>query len=305
MDSHNRPLENEADQILITALAHRNAGQPVNTVDLPYRLASWALDDPQNTSLWFSADGKLLAWAIMQTPFWTIDLAIDPAVEQELVPQVLAWAGNRANEILPTRFGRSVWYTPVDEDQLSRRTLLEQAGFSFDPASAENSWTRVFMSRPARLGVDEFPLPYGFVIRPLKGMDEVPAYVKLHQSAFDTRNMTIGWRVRTLECPAYRPDLDLVIESPEGELVAFCIAWLDEATRTAQIEPLGSRKNFRRFALGRVILAHMLKKLQGYGLEQVVVETDLYRNTAHLLYQSLGFEDVHKVLMYSRGVESS
>jgi ribosomal protein S18 acetylase RimI-like enzyme len=140
----------------------------------------------------------------------------------------------------------------------------------------------------------------GFTVRPLGGMDEVAAYVELHQSVFESKNMTVDWRARTLRQPAYRPDLDLVVASDDGRLAAFCICWLDGESMLGHVEPLGCHKDFRPFALGRVALSHGLHRLQSLGAREIFVETDNYRDTAFRLYESFGFEVIQDVLVYRK-----
>jgi ribosomal protein S18 acetylase RimI-like enzyme len=137
-------------------------------------------------------------------------------------------------------------------------------------------------------------------VRPLAGESEVEAYTALHQAVFESKNMTAPWRARSLRQPAHRPELDLVVAAPDGRLAAFCIGWLNENGRDAHIEPLGCHKDFRRFALGRVALAHTLERLRALEVEQIFVETDNYRNTAFLLYRSFDFEVIQDVLVYRK-----
>ena len=70
----------------MVALARRFPQENLHRVGLPYRFSSWVLDDPENIRLWFNPLGELLAWVVMQPPFWTVDFALDQAVEQELLP---------------------------------------------------------------------------------------------------------------------------------------------------------------------------------------------------------------------------
>jgi mycothiol synthase len=164
----------------------------------------------------------------------------------------------------------------------------------------ENSWSKVLMRRATDEPVRVYEPRPGFHVRPLAGMDEAQAYVELHRSVFESRNMTIEWRARTLRQPAYRPDLDLVVAADDGRLAAFCICWLDEESMHGHVEPLGCHKDFRPFALGRVALSHGLQKLQSLGAKEIFVETDNYRNTAFRLYESFGFEVTQDVLVYRK-----
>ena len=195
--------------------------------DLPYRFSSWALDEPENARLWFDPGGRLVGWAVMQSPFWTIDYTVDPREGSELHQAVLAWADERARALQGTTFERPCWFIMVFAGQSDRIRDLEAAGFASQADVGEDLRTKVFMERPAELPVREYRVPEGFNIRPLRGESEVEAYVELHQAVFESKNMTIAWRRRTLQQPGYTPELDLVVEAPDGRLGAFCIAWLN------------------------------------------------------------------------------
>jgi ribosomal protein S18 acetylase RimI-like enzyme len=188
----------------------------------------------------------------------------------------------------------------VFEDQLSHIHDLEEAGFRCQSDVGENSWSKVWMRREASLPVKVYQPPAGYIVRPLAGEEEVDAYVELHRSVFESKNMTTEWRLRTLRHPAYRKDLDIVVETPEGHLAAFCICWFDESSASGQVEPLGCHKDFRKYALGRVALSEGLYRLQSLGAKSIFVETDSYRNTAFRLYESFDFEVTQNVLVYRK-----
>ena len=95
-----------------------------------------------------------------------------------------------------------------------------------------------------------------------------------------------------------------MVESPDGHLVAFCICWFDKGAMTGHVEPLGCHKDFRPYAFGRVAPSEGLHRLQSLGAQNIIVETDNYRNTAFRLYQSFGFEVIQDVLVYRKDYES-
>jgi len=284
-------------------LANRFKQSTFHVSDLPYRFSSWALDNPTNASLWFNAEGDLVAWAVIQSPWWTVDLAINPQFSNRLLPQILSWIDHQAQSILRTEYGHPSWYIPVFSEQSGTIRALEKAGYVCQSFLAEDAWTKVWMERTAAPLLRKYPLPPDFSIRPLLGFEEVAAYVSLHQETFKTKNMTVPWRMHTLQQPAYKSNFDLVVTSPEGRLCAFCVAWVndyDPLHLSAQIEPLGCHPDFSHFALGRVVLAAMLEQLIEAGIQKIEVETDGYRDTAFRLYQSLGFEVKRDVLIFGK-----
>jgi ribosomal protein S18 acetylase RimI-like enzyme len=299
-----RCYKDENDKLAMAELARQFSQDNLRIIDLPYRLSSWALDEPLNACLWEDKYGQLVAWAVLQTPFWTLDCALHPE-HARLFPELLAWADCRARELLGTPYGLCSWYVNVFSDQNERIEQLEQAGYTCQADMGEDSWSKVWMKRPGNLPVNDYRVPPGFTVRTLSGKNEAAAYVGLHQAVFETKNMSLEWRKRTLRHPDYMSDLDVIITAPDGRLAAFCIGWLcrgqaDKGRFYAQVEPLGCHADYRRYALGRVALAEVLRRMQRHAVKNIYVETDSYRDTAFRLYESMGFEVIRDVLIYCK-----
>ncbi len=106
-----------------------------------------------------------------------------------------------------------------------------------------------------------------------------------------------------LNLPEYQPDLDIVVEAPDGSLAAFCIGWMikdNHGELHGQIEPLGCHPNFHQLALGRVALCEVLDRLLNKGVKSIWVETDNYRNTAFRLYRTFDFDVVREVFIFRK-----
>jgi len=302
MPTTQRSFRGEPDLRAMAALARAFPADHLRVIDLPWRLSSWALDNPANVALWVDGTDQLMAWAVLQAPFWTIDYTIHPGAPAGLHAQLLTWADARARAVLDTPDSRPAWFVTVFPDQAARIRDLEAAGFACQADVGEDSWSKVFMCR-ARAPIEEQPLPAGFTIRPLAGDAEVEAYVELQREVFESRNMTVAWRARTLSRPEYVPELDLVAVAPDGRLAGFCIGWLDPNAPRGQIEPLGVRAEYRQFGLGRALLFECLRRLQAHGAQDIYVETDNYRNAALELYESAGFRVLRDVWLYRKDYE--
>jgi ribosomal protein S18 acetylase RimI-like enzyme len=293
-----RAYRGEIDQAEMAALVHARPGDYLHVIDLPYRFSSWAFDEPKNVGLWVDTGGRLVAWAVMQTPFWSIDYAYTPEAGPGAPDLILAWADQRARDALDTPYGHPVWFPNVFKDQLDRQRDLERFGFQSQADVGENSWSKVLLLRSADAPIEVAPLPSGFRIRPLAGESEVEAYTELHQHAFESKNMTAAWRARTLRHQDYRGDFDLVVMAPDDRLAAFCVGWLHDDA--GQIEPMGVHADFRQLGLGRAILTENLRRLQAAGADRLFVETDSYRDAAFNLYEAVGFRVVRDVLVYRK-----
>ena len=60
-----RPYQGDHDQALMADLVRAQPQANLHVVDLPYRLSSWAFDDPDNVCLWENERGEVLAWAVL------------------------------------------------------------------------------------------------------------------------------------------------------------------------------------------------------------------------------------------------
>ncbi len=296
-----RCYQGTTDQSLMLELVHRNPAVNVHVIALPYRLSSWALDDPENARLWFDDSGILRAWAVLQSPFWSIDYAFDSSHDythdfdpRVLHGQILDWAIARAQAVLPDPvYGRPEWYINVLEGQAERMAELSAKGFADQINAPVDPLSMVFLTRPAQAALQQKRSSPGYRLRELNGQDEVSAYVALHQAVFGTKNMTEDWRARVIQHTAYRPELDLVIEAPDGSLAAFCVGWFDPAgyggRPCGQIEPLGVGEHHRHPGLAKFLLNECCHRMQALGAEQITVQTDNFRNDALALYLSAGF----------------
>ena len=304
MNVTQRRYEGVQDQPRMAALVHADLAANLRVCDLPYRLSSWAFDYADNVGLWVDDKGALVAWAVLQTPFWTIDCTLHPDAPSSVHQSILAWADQRAGEVRGTSCGRPMWFIMVFSDQQQRIADLEAEGWACQVNVAENPWSKVFMVRSVDINPAAPKLPTDFTIRPLAGPSEVAAYVTLHHAVFESESMTEAWRQRTLSQAAYRPDLDLVVVAPDGRLAAFCVCWFDALGPTGrpcgQIEPLGVHADFRGRGIGHAILEEGVQRLREHGAQDIMLETDSYRDNARSLYERAGFRVTRDVLIYRK-----
>ncbi|HWQ16106.1 MAG TPA: N-acetyltransferase [Roseiflexaceae bacterium] len=290
-----RPCAGEADLRQVAELARSFPDEQLHVADLPYRLASWALESERNARLWCDSAGALLAFAIIQMPWQTLDYFVHPAARQLGVETaIMVWVAERMQEIAAERGEAVTLFVNVREGHRDRITVLAQHGFA--PAS----WTVVHLARPLLDVIPEPQLPPGFSLRRLDGEREVPDSVRLHRAAFGTNHMTIPWRRRTLRAPEYIPELDIVAVAPNGNLAAFCVCWLNPAARQGQVEPLGVHPEYQALGLGRAVLLEGLWRLQAHGAEEALVHTYEDDTAAVRLYTRAGFRQVYRTATFAR-----
>ena len=284
----------------IADMAYSTGPHFLHAIDLPYRLASWTLDKPKNFRFWHDADDKLMAVAIVQEAFLTLEYIIHPSADQAVLePEILRWGLRRGQVVAneqATTFPINVWLR-ADQPQPSLVALLE--AHELVPGAMQ----LVSMQHDLRksdISSEMFPVPVGFKIRPLRGQAEVAAYVALHQAAFGSTVMQEGWRLRTLQMPQYRPELDLVAVTADGRLAAFCIGWLHPLQPLAQVEPLGVHPDFHRLGLGQAILAALLQRLSARNVQFASLFTTSDNEPAIKFYESIGFQRQYLIHSYRR-----
>lgn len=305
---HQRLFQWSADAAEALALADRSPLSIPHIADWPYRFASWALDDPENSQVWRDASGYLLGWAVLQTPFWALDMVVHPAAPADLYATMLTWATTRAATLAAQGRGRPLWFVSIDAACHTERAHLEHHGFADVSDADVDPWSKCLMV----LDPDREPvapdLPSGFQVRSLNVHTEIDAYVDLHREVFRSESMTVDWRHRSMHMTDYCNDLDLVLVAPNSAVCGFCIAWLRRRATgevVGQIEPLGIQQPYRGRRLSRVLIAEAVRRLRTLGAGRVFVEADQPNPSALAAYNAMGFRIAHTVRVYRYQVPSS
>lgn len=143
-------------------------------------------------------------------------------------------------------------------------------------------------------------LPDGFEMRWLEpGMDD--AYVELHRAAWSTvapSKYDAMAHAAVVSMPQFDRTLVPVVAAPDGTLAAYCIAWFDPVTRTSEIEPLGTRPEYRRLGLARAVSLEAVRRSAERRAESVLVWGVGDHRTA--LYESAGFRGGRVLREYAR-----
>jgi len=154
--------------------------------------------------------------------------------------------------------------------------------------------------------IEEPWLPDGFRLRTMRELDGgVAARVSVHQESwreFGTHVTDVTYP-RVMETWPYRDDLDLVVEGPDGRLVAFALAWYDDANRVGEFEPVGTDPRFRRQGLGRAVNLFGLQRLRDVGATHAIVQCrgDNGHPVPRHLYESVGFSAISRQYRYEKG----
>jgi ribosomal protein S18 acetylase RimI-like enzyme len=236
------------------------------------------------TSRWHIGD---LAWGWVELP-GNLDLLADPA-HLDLASEVLRWF----HQVATTEH-----YTVTVLD--GGHHLIEAlVSMGYQPQVKGPLFTHSWMSLTGGLPSQE--LPERFVLRHVQETD-IEQRVRVHQAVLSPSRVTTESYTNVMNAWPYRADLDWVIEAPNGELVSFALAWLDDVNRVGELEPVGTDPTYRGLGLGRATSLAALHALKNAGAESAVVYPrgdDAYPIPMRL-YGGMGFVSRAHTVTYVR-----
>lgn len=213
-----------------------------------------------------------------------LDTLIDPARVDPA--EVVAWAPEA-----------TVAVVNATEHEVAR--ALVDAGFERDDDADWFSHHHIALD-----ALSDVEVPDGYRVRAVT-RDEAEARAEVHRrcwsdlgpSAFSVEKMTA-----VMASPAYDPAFDVVAETPEGEMVATTLGWLDRETGVGLLEPVGCVPEHRRRGLGRATNLAVLHAFREAGatLGRVCPRGDERYPVPGRLYRSIGFRPVARTETYRR-----
>lgn len=240
-------------------------------------------DRPQPIQMWGSTAGvTAVAWFM-----GSAQLLVEVLPDSEyLIPEMVAHAEHAAcdqGELSIRAF----------ESDGSRVTALQRLGYR--RAAPEGVWFRMDLSAP----LPSFDPPEGCSLRDSVGIDPARR-AAAHRDAWDdlsriglpdARSAFTTEAYRSLRAaPVYDPALDILVQAPDGALVANCICWADEESGIGVFEPVGTHPAFRGRGLARLAILEGCRRLRARGHRWARVGTAHFNAPAISAYRSCGFE---------------
>ncbi|MBC8061644.1 MAG: GNAT family N-acetyltransferase [Clostridiaceae bacterium] len=139
-------------------------------------------------------------------------------------------------------------------------------------------------------------LSYGFSIR-LTQKTDVAKRVELFRLATGGRGTTSECYERMMNSPSYSDALDLVVQSHNEEIIAYCTIWDDPISKIAILEPVACVAEYRRKGIMKNTLLYGMNLLKQRGTRYLYVGTGGKNIASQTLYKSVGF------LEYGRNCE--
>jgi mycothiol synthase len=296
----------DLEQMKALLIAGRRAGGPtyyVHVGDLDWWLHYLLQDQDRHQSIYLwegeCADDDLSGWSLFSPRFGAFDVFVHPdQLGGERAERMWIWTEERMAALVATQGGDELCTMWVSEHDAALITLLERRGFS------RSAFHHVYMTRALEGPIPAPALPPGYRVRHVLGESEATQRAAVSHAAFESHAPFERYDQHYrafMGSSAYTPELDLVVETPDGRFGAFCICWLDGVNRVGLFEPVGTGPEWRRKGLGRAVLAEGLRRMQARGMWSAVVCVDYDNPAAQRLYAALGFQAVHKILTFTKG----
>jgi len=207
----------------------------------------------------------------------------------QLLTEILDWYDEVAGEV-----DRLLTVQAAD---VPARASVAAHGYAFDAQTGSDNGFWVQFNVRELADVPEPVLPKGFRFLTAEDVSVADA-VKAHRDAWYPSSFTEAAFERVRRTWPYRADLHVLIQAPDGTLAATAIVWLDDATRTAEFEPVGTHRDFRRRRLGTALQLYGMQLARAAGANRMLVAClgAPAHPAARNMYYGVGFRELTRDL---------
>jgi GNAT superfamily N-acetyltransferase len=210
-----------------------------------------------------------------------------PSGPAGLVDEVIEWFDGVAAGL-----ERTVMPTTAEELALKRWAAH---GYHDDVAALGDTGDWSQLNQRDLTELEQPVLPAGFRFRTA---DEAgpEAAVQAHVAAWAPSAYTIRSYHAVRQTAAYRGDLHVLVEAPDGTMACSAIMWFDEANKTVEFEPVGTHPDYRRLGLARAMMLHAMRLARAVGATHATVAClgAPGHPRARGLYHGLGFRELSR-----------
>lgn len=197
-----------------------------------------------------------------------------------LKPTMLAYA---ETHLYGMQDGRRYVQAFANDFDSEFEAMLKERGYQID-APHSRPMSRFTIPDP----FPEIRVPQGFVLKSLADDNDLH---KIHRVLWRGFNHPgeppedgIADRLQMQSTPNFNKDLNMVVEAPDGNFVAFGGMWYEVTNQFAYVEPVATDPDFRRMGLGRAAVLEGIRRSAALGARVAFVGSDLK------FYQAIGFE---------------
>ncbi|MFD4543861.1 GNAT family N-acetyltransferase [Streptomyces bauhiniae] len=249
--------------------------------------------------LWFTGDELTAwAWAFLPRRVTRDDGSVSDITGASLSHQVHPDHAGLVDEVIDwydtvaAGLERTALPTTADEYALPRWVAH---GYHPDTQALadDGDWTQ--LNQRDLTDVEPPVLPPGFRFRTAEEAGPQAA-VRAHLDAWSPSPYTAQSYEGVRRTAAYRADLHVLVEAPDGTMAASTIMWLDHMNRTVEFEPVGTHPAYRRLGLAHAMMLHGMERARAAGATHatVVCLGAPGHRKARGLYYGLGFRELSR-----------
>jgi len=262
--------------LLVRARAEDPEGGPWDAADLQWWSRSRRYDDSENLRFWSEPNAPSNICALFPTVGTTIECNC-------------LWTPS-AREVALS------WVVPGVLSKLQAKAQRERLSIDVDAMEGDTEWRQVLEHRGFKrvtggsaqglLRISGAADP-SWVDAGLRVCDDTQrAPNQPHALA---KRCGPGIHESLQRCSMYRPDLDLSVQTVDGEVVAYCICWADFRNRFAMLEPMRTESSGQRRGLATALIAEQARRLRQLGIEEIKVNYATDNPAAARLYERSKF----------------
>jgi predicted N-acetyltransferase YhbS len=236
----------------------------------------------------WEADGKIVAIVHPEHRMGTVYFQVDPA-HSYLKRSMLEYA---EGHLAIMSDGARTLRAYINDSDEALRSVAAGMGYAKGDGGEEMSLYKI---------PDPFPeifLPEGFNLKSLADDNDLGKVHRVLWRGFghgpDPPDDGIEDRKFMQSAPNFRHDLNIAVEAPDGNFVAYCGMWYEPVHRTAYVEPVATDPDFRRMGLGQ---AAVLEGIKRCGIEGATVA---YVGSVLPFYLALGFRQIYSMSVWQR-----
>jgi len=257
------------------ALLHKNRGVKI--------------DWKETIFLWEDEKGKVVALLCSESPDENIFIFTLPKyrqLEEEMI--------HKAEKVIKEIVKQNTIKLWSDDSDTFRNLTLVNLGYTKNEEVEYLNWIDL------KEAIPEFRLPEGHTVHNMVDETGLDLQHKIDKitAAFDSPTYPVEIYRNLQKGPSYRKDFDLYTTDSKGDVVSFCIIWIEPELNVGYIEPVGTDAQHRKKGLARATINVGLHRLKQAGINKAFVGS--YGNDRMNFYDVSGFTNRITLHTWSR-----
>lgn len=247
--------------------------------------------------LWETAAGELVGVAHHEGRLGDAFLEIHPDYRHLIEAEMIDWAETNLSKTADD--GQRLLNFAVQEYDVVRQALLRARGYE-KTVHGELGFHWRLGNKP----IAEPKLAEGYTLRNtrLGSKADQDGVARLLNIAFGRGDFHDGSELAmfTRLAPCFRPDLDYVVEAPDGSFVCYVGCLYDEPIRRGLFEPVCTHPDHQQRGLAKATMLTALHRLRELGAEVAQVGAGLNVVPSNTLYRKVGFEEAYAAPLWEK-----